>query len=615
MRNSWLFFLLILTSVYLHAGCSATNQSTNQQTGTNAANSESRFVRSIAPFSVTGPGGQTYDQPFLGGFNVPRPQLLDIDADGDNDLFVQEVTGSIIFFENTGTPTEPVFRWQTDKFQNLDIGEWSRFYDMDDDGDIDLLAEQPFSYIRYIRNEGTPEEPAFRVIGDTLPDASGVPLFSDRQNIPNLADIDCDGNIDLFIGRVEGTVMQFETGTVGPDQIPAFSLITERFENIEIIGQVMGSLHGANTLAFYDYDNDGDQDLFWGDFFEPGLLLIENTGTCQSPAMRDTPIPFPMGNPVSTSGYNAPSFGDLNGDGHQDLVMGVLGGAFNPIVTAADNLYYFTQDENNAFTLQTRRLIQGIDIGSESIVTFADYDGDNDQDMFVANKLDPSTIERAYLYIYENTGTPDMPAFAFSDTLKLEDAYHYAPAFGDLDNDGDLDLLVGTWTQGIALYRNTGSKSEPIYEPESLSYIKLTRGSNTTPALVDIDADGDLDLFSGEASGTLNFYRNEGTPDEPDFVLVSDEYLEADVGRRSFPAFFDFDQDGDMDLVLGQEKGGLTFYRNNGSATEPLFEADPNFELPLRSLSTPAFVDIDMDGDMDLFSGSDGGGIVFYENQ
>ena len=72
-------------------------------------------------------------------------------------------------------------------------------------------------------------------------------------------------------------------------------------------------MHGANTMALADHDGDGDLDLFWGDFFEPGLLLIPNGGTCPAPNFRNPPAQFPVGSPMLTSGYNAPAFGDLSG--------------------------------------------------------------------------------------------------------------------------------------------------------------------------------------------------------------------------------------------------------------------------------------------------------------
>ena len=147
------------------------------------------WVRRIAPFPVSGQDGTAYTEPFLGGLNVPRPQLVDIDADGDDDLMIQEATGSVMFFERL--PGDgPRYEWRTDQYQDLEVGEWYRFVDFDGDGDLDLLAEEPFSYIRYYRNDGGPAEPRFVVAADTLKDVTGEPIFADRQSIPNASDLD-----------------------------------------------------------------------------------------------------------------------------------------------------------------------------------------------------------------------------------------------------------------------------------------------------------------------------------------------------------------------------------------------------------------------------------------
>ncbi len=570
------------------------------------------FEHRAYPFVVRDSSGGVLEHAFMGGLNLPRPQFADVDGDGDHDLFVQELTGEIKFFENVGSPSEARFVWRTDQYLGLDVGEWYRFVDLDDDGDLDLLGEMPYSYVRLFRNEGSPTAPRFVPDADSLRDADGEPLFADRQNIPHFTDLDCDGRMDLFVGRVDGTVRRYES--IGRDErdIPRFRLVTDRFEDIEIVSQ-FGTMHGANTMTFHDVDKDGDLDLFWGDFFEPGVLLIPNTGSCEQPSLRGEPLPFPTENPVSTSGYNAPIFTDIDADGDEDLFVGVLGGAFNPNHTSAENLYFLEAD-GQEFTLRTRTFLRSIDIGAETIPTFADLDADGDLDLLLSNKIEADAFDTAAIYHFENQGGAGDPDFVLRGRLDITGRFHYAPAIADLDADGDLDMLAGTWNKGIAYFRNDGSPASPAFTLVQDGYVKLTRGSNSTPALVDIDADGDMDLFVGESSGDLNFYRNVGDAAEPAFELVSDKFEGIDVGRRSTPTFADLDMDGDMDLIVGREGRSAQLFRNNGTAQLPLFEDTGPLDIPLPIYAVPKFADIDGDGDLDLFSGGLGGGLVYYEN-
>ncbi|HEX5068826.1 MAG TPA: VCBS repeat-containing protein, partial [Vicinamibacterales bacterium] len=183
------------------------------------------FVRVIAPFGVTDEAGRPYEFPFLGGFDVPRPQFADIDGDGDLDLFLQEYRGELAFLENTGKAAAPTYVWKSDRFQDLNVGEWYRFVDLDADGDLDVLAEQPFSNIKFYRNTGTKTQPRFED-GGALKDTDGKPLFLDRQNIPAIVDLDCDGRLDLFIGRVEGLVTRYEATDRGS---LTFAFLTDHF--------------------------------------------------------------------------------------------------------------------------------------------------------------------------------------------------------------------------------------------------------------------------------------------------------------------------------------------------------------------------------------------------
>ncbi len=583
-----------------------------------AAAQSSQWQRVVRAIEVRDESGVLLDHPFLGGFNLPRPQLADSDGDGDLDLFLQEHSDRIMFFRNDGSGASE-YRWVTDDFGGLSVGEWYRFTDVDLDGDLDLLAEQPYSYIRYYRNDGGSGPAAYVLAADTLKDVAGEPIFSDRQNIPNAADIDCDGRLDLLIGRLTGTITRYEAEDTDENGVPRFRHITDSFEDIEIVAAFQGLRHGANTMALGDIDQDGDHDLFWGDFFEAGLLLIENTGTCGRPVLRSTPRPFPPGDPVATSGYNAPALGDIDLDGDLDLTMGVLGGAFGPARTAVENLYQFVQGDDGDFTAVTRRLIRTLDVGSESLPALTDLDGDGDLDLLVSNKIEPDDSETGALYVFENTGSATGPAFRARGRVPgLPVAYHLAPAFGDLDGDGDDDMLLGQWRDRVAYYRNDGGGPSsgggllPRWTLVDSAAATLTRGRYTTPTLGDLDDDGDLDLIVGESSGALNYYRNDGGAGGPDFQLVSDEYQDIDIGRRSVPALVDLDGDGDLDLAVGSEVHGVRLFLNEGTRREAAFvETDP-FGPEVPAFATPAFADIDGDGHLDLVAGGAGGGLVVY---
>jgi len=569
------------------------------------------YRRVVAPsFPLLDPDGTPISNPFYGGFNAPRPQFVDIDDDGDPDLFVQERPGQVAFFEHVTEGDSSRLVWRTDDYKNLDIGEWYRFADLDQDGVQDLLTEQPYSHIRAYRNVGSATEAEFELFTDTLRTSSGDPIFSDRQNIPNVTDLGCNGKLDLFLGRLDGTITRYEA--VGDSAgMPQFAHVTDQFEGIKIVGQSSGqkkgpSLHGANTLTFADIDGDGDSDLFWGDFFEPGLLLIENTGSCGNPILSGEPERFPLDDPLLTSGYNAPALTDWTGNGKIDLFVGVLGGSNDANTSLADNFYFYEHTEKG-YRLRTKQFAGGLDVGSESTVALGDIDGDEQTDALVANKIDPEEGATSLVYPLTHTGSK-RTKLRKRAALDLPDAYHYAPALGDLTGNGVADLVVGTWQGGLSYYENQGNGT---FRATDGPLRGLSGGTNVVPALGDLTGNGRLDLVRGTASGMVTLHRNSGSASVPSFAQTADTL--AAVDTRAAPTLHDVDGDGTLDLLIGT-KNELLLVRNQGTPAAPRFGEPTVVDLKgMPRQATPAMGDLNDDGHPELVVGGQSGGLVLFQ--
>jgi len=590
-------------------GCAASSKTKQADSPPSFPETYQRVVR--PSILVLNREGTPISNPFYGGFNTPRPQFVDIDGDGDTDLFVQERPGQLAFFEQVSQGDTSRLVWRTDHYRDLKIGEWYRFADLDQDGLPDLLTEQPYSYIRAYRNVGTSTSPKFTLFTDTLRTPSGEPIFSDRQNIPNVTDLGCNGKLDLFLGRLDGTITRYEAAEDSAG-MPEFALVTEQFEGIKIVGGTGTkgpSLHGANTLTFADVENDGDSDLFWGDFFEPGLLLIENTGSCSNPVLSGRPTQFPPNNPLKTSGYNAPALTDWTGNGRVDLFVGVLGGSSNSNSSLADN-FYFYEHTAEGYQLRTRQFVGGIDVGSESTVALGDLDGDDTSDALVANKIDPDRGKTSLVYPFHRARTSGTPELRKGAPLDLPSAYRYAPALGDLTGDGSADLVVGTWQGTLSYYENQGDGTFTAADEVIGS---SPDGSSIVPALGDLTGDGVLNLVVGTSSGTVTLYQNTGTASAPDFSPEADTL--ATIDSRAAPVLHDVDRDGTLDLLLGT-KNELVLLRNQGTSTAPDFGAPTTIDLegvPRRP--TPALGDLNGDGRPELVVGGQRGGLVLFQSR
>lgn len=571
-------------------------------------------------FLVTLNDSTVTDNPFAGGVNGPKVQFVDIDHDGDADLFVLDVVGSLSFYENVGDERNARWALRTNDFQSLHVTRWFRFVDIDGDGDFDLFSGGSNATVLFYLNSGTTAAPVFTSTATTVRDSSGITVQSEDQCYPTFADIDNDGDFDFLAGSSIGTITLYEN--IGTRTQPQWKFRTSEWQGIKIISPASPGtsdphiMHGANSLTFTDLDHDGNQDLFFGDLFTKGLLFFHNNSIDggRTAKMHVDSLSYPYNaDSVRTTGFNAAAMCDIDGDGLDDLFVGHLLGT-------RQSFFFFHNDGTSsipAHHLRTREYLSMIDVGSDAKIAFGDLTGDSLNDLVVCS-------QQGFVQLFVNAGSNTHPAFVrVSDSLVvLFNQQNLAPAIVDLDDDGKNDLVIGTAAGTMYWYRNVST-------PDSFRFVRgdqsvlsqIHVGQNATPAFMDLDGDGDMDLLVGHADGRLGYYRNDGSRSSPLFVPANDFYDSITVGGtqpfNSVPSFVDVDSDGRVDLLIGRSDGTIRYYRNDGISSAPHFSfvADTFAGIIVQGNAAPAMIDIDHDGDLDLFVGTRLGGIQAFENR
>jgi len=323
---------------------------------------------------------------------------------------------------------------------------------------------------------------------------------------------------------------------------------------------------------------------------------------------------------VTVQNFSAPFFCDIDKDGDFDLFLGNIGNRVDFFRNIGPQL-------NPKFFSDTSLLSSIYSSGSGGTNSYypvlVDLDNDGDDDLIIDGFNG--------LLLYWNTGDGLNPIWV-KDTIVFSQinamiGQDPKPAFADLDADGDFDLLVGIGesilggpTPGITIgFRNTGSATNPVFS----YYLPFVTGiadigRNSYPALADLDNDGDFDLLLGRDLQTFVYYINTGTPQTPQWT--QNTTLFAGVESSTYwknPTFCDLDGDGDYDLIYGQSSGRLYFYKNTGTPSNPSFQYDPSYFVVVKldgNSSTCSLADFDNDGDFDLLSGIWTGTFQFFRN-
>jgi len=558
--------------------------------------------------------GDVYDYALTGGLNNPQFSEIDLDGDGDQDLVYFDREGYVVVpFLNGGTANTVDYtyapeyayrfpkeeRWMLLRDYNCDMLEDIFCYKRDATGAISITV--------YEASRDAQNKVVFTQIIDIIRfhlkgQTQLSNLFNSTIDLPAVDDIDGDGDMDILNfnsagGYVDMYKNESQEKGFGCDSLlyvlndncwgrmyeSGVSEVIDLSPRIDSCSNYAGwfpiksARHSGSTLLTLDMDNNGTKELMLGDLSFTNLNLLTNGGNVDTAFMTSQETFFPQSSlSANIDIFPAAFYIDVNNDGAKDLLAAPNIGGINSVDDK--NWYYKNTGTANfpAFTYQVNDFLvdEMIDKGTGSAPAFVDYNGDGLLDIVVGNNYTfiNNLTQESSLSLYENIGTATQPSYRLVDadfaTIKQYNQRRLVPTFGDLDNDGDQDMILGLESGELIYVANIGTATVPNFLNISANYAGIDIGQNSTPQLVDADRDGDLDLIIGERNGNTNYFENTGTASAPTFSNTEtsatfgfiDTKLPGYLKGNSAPHLVDVN--GDYHLFMGNEVGEMWQYNN-----------------------------------------------------
>lgn len=616
------------------------------------------------PVSVFGLNNEQLDFPFAGGMNNCQYGQVDLDIDGKKDLVVFDRHGNrILCFLNKGITGSVEYEYHPE-YSTLfpALKEWMILKDYNNDGREDIFTYTTGG-IKVFRNISGANL-AFRQVSFpylvSLQGSTSTNILVTYADYPAIADVDEDGDTDILTFKGLGSFIEWHKNISMEIYGNADSLVFERVSNcwghfaeagesntIKLDTCYEPSKNGhfrndpkhtGSTLLLDDFSGNSLPDLLIGDVDFPSMVMLTNGGTLSEAVMIAQTTDFPdSGLPVNLPSFPVACLVDVNNDQQQDLLVS----GFDPGLLKTQNLnssWLYLRDNDQSFKFQQADFLQGqmLDFGAGAYPVFIDYNADGKKDLVVGNygKLDtciysPQTGLQcnytASLSLFENTGTQLQPSFQLVDEdymgLSGLEMQSLIPAFGDLDADGDEDLLCGNSKGKFVFLENLAGPSKPLnLMLRDPAYQQLDAGDFSAPQIYDLDGDGMNDIISGRRDGRLSYYRNNGSPGKPTFILETDSLGGVDVTNINLSYFgysvpFIYRQSADQSwLLVGSEFGEVYVFDSLRQNREGEFHELGTVNVPVPGWRTAAAMTLlNNDTVPDLILGNYSGGLNFFE--
>ena len=505
-----------------------------------------------------------------GGQDGYITRFADIDNDGDLDI-IATVGCSIDVYLNDRTAASFATIYPTKTYttssSSCSAATDMKMADLDNDGDLDAVTANDSGINHYYLNDG---------IGnpfDTIGNINGLATSSTNTREIELVDLNKDGFVDIVSGN-HGTpsLIYFNNGSALP------------FENVSA-SPFTTDIDTTDTIAVADFDHDGDMDLLTGNISAPFKLYYNNSKPANFTGIKTNAI---------TTGVLSRSLavGDIDNDGDVDLIHAGSG----------VNKLYKNNGGENPFEGVTAE-----NVSNDSHTTYTVVLGDVNHD----GKLDAvfANFASAANTIVLNDG--DLSPFdSVANGINFNSTDNaLSVAVADLNMDGFNDLVLGVYNNvsvSNKIYLHTGNNLSPYSASSNLDGNDFYQTWSIKVA--DFDNNGFLDIVSGNV-GRNRLYLNDGTA----FDINSGVDITTDSTTTYDIAIGDINGDGKLDVVAGNA-GVNRLYLNDGVGSP--FDSITGSDIGIDTDTTygVALTDIDRDGDLDLIASNNGSANKLYLN-